>query len=318
MQFTAGVVAVATGVAALAACGSDAASTGATDRPTIVATTSIWADIVANVACDGLADVRTIIPLGGDAHSFEPSLRDRETMENATLVVANGLLLEQSLDDTIRAVENGGTPVLRIGEELDLPSIADSDGDNGDDHHHAGDTDPHIWFDPTIVAQAVPVIADRLATAGVDRAGLATCSDAYLAELTNLDSDVVAIVAPLPREDRILVTNHDSLGYFAQRYDFGVLGSILPSSSSLAETNPADLDALADEIEAAGVPAIFSETQHSSADADALVGRLDGVDVVTLMTATLGEPGTAAGTYIGWLRETATTIVDALTPASAT
>ena len=87
--------------------------------PIVVATTSIWADITANVACDGLAEIETIIPPGGDPHSFEPSLRDRETMDNADLVVANGLFLEESLDDTIDAVESNGVPVLRVADELD-------------------------------------------------------------------------------------------------------------------------------------------------------------------------------------------------------
>lgn len=284
----------------LGACGSDAATPAAGDAPTVVATTSIWADITANVACDGLADVDTVVPLGGDPHSFEPSLRDRETLEDATVIVANGLLLEESLADTIAAVESEGTPVLRVGEEVG----------------GVNDSDPHIWFDPTIVAEAVPLIVESLADAGLDRTALDTCADAYLAELADLDTEVAEIVAPLPSEDRLLVTNHDSLEYFAQHYGFEVLGSIIPSSSSLAEANAADLDDLADEIASTGVPAIFAETQHSASDADALAGRLDGVEVVTLMTATLGEPGTPAGTYLGWLRQTATTIVDALTPTA--
>ncbi len=96
----------------------------------VVATTSIWADITANVACDGLADVRTIIPPGGDPHSFEPSLRDRETLDDADLIVANGLSLEESLEDTIDAVESGGVPVLRVGDGLDpIPTAAASHDD---------------------------------------------------------------------------------------------------------------------------------------------------------------------------------------------
>jgi len=319
---------IAAGVVAglvLGACGSDAAGSDP-GRPTIVATTSIWADITANVACDGLAAVETIIPLGGDPHSFEPSLRDRETMENATLIVANGLMLEESLDDTIRAVENDGVTVLRVGDELDPLPFADRDADDGDDDgtdddadHHAddghdhGDRDPHIWFDPGRVSAAVPVIADSLADAGLDRGALDACATAFQAELAQLDGDVEAIVAPLPVEQRVLVTNHDSLGYFADRYGFEVLGTVIPSSSSLAETNTADLDELADRIARTGVPAIFAETQHSTGDIEAVADRVGDIEVVTLLTGTLGEPGSDAATYLGWLRQNAQTIVDALT-----
>jgi zinc/manganese transport system substrate-binding protein len=282
--------------------------------PTIVATTSIWANITANVACDGLAEVETIIPLGGDPHSFEPSLRDRETMEDATLIVANGLMLEESLDDTIRAVENDGVTVLRVGDELDPLPIADLHADHdADDGHDHGDSDPHIWFDPVRVSAAVPVIAAALADAGIDPVALDACAAAYQTELTQLDDDVAAIVAPLAVDRRILVTNHDSLEYFADRYDFDVVGSVIPSSSSLAETNAADLDELAGIIEQAGVPAIFAETQHSTSDAQAIADRVGGIEVATLLTGTLGEPETDAGTYVGWLRQNAQTIVDALT-----
>ena len=106
------------------------------------------------------------------------------------------------------------------------------------------------------------------------------------------------------------MTNHDSLSYFADRYDFEVLGSVIPSSSSLAATSPAELDALAADIEATGVAAIFADTQNSSDDADALANRLGDVEVVSMLTGTLDEPGTDQGTYVGWLRQNAQTIVD--------
>jgi len=341
-----GAAVLAAGTLLLAACGSDDdASTLQTAEvddttenvaddetaavaaaPTVVATTSIWADVTANVACDGLAAVETIIPLGGDPHSFEPSLRDRETMDNAELVVANGLFLEESLADTIDAVESNGVTVLRVGDELDpLPAgdaSHDDDDHEGDDHegdddHDHGEFDPHVWWDPTRMAAAVPPIADALADAGVDRAALDACSDSYIDELNALDTEVTSIVAPLPADQRILVTNHDSLSYFADRYGFEVVGSVIPSSSSLAATSPAELDALAADIEATGVPAIFADTQSSTDDADALANRIGNVEVVTLLTGTLDESGSAAGTYTGWLRQNVQTIVDALNQSPA-
>ena len=327
---------MATGTLLLAACGSDDQASDpqttelesvaeeeaatADSAPTVVATTSIWADVTANVTCDGLATVETIIPLGGDPHSFEPSLRDRETMDNAELVVANGLFLEESLADTIDAVESNGVTVLRVGDELDpLPAgdaSHDDDHESDDDHDH-GDFDPHVWWDPTRVAAAVPLIADALADAGIDRAALDACADSYIDELNALDTEVTSIVAPLPTDQRTLVTNHDSLSYFADRYEFEVVGSVIPSSSSLAATSPAELDALAADIEATGVPAIFADTQSSTDDADALASRIGDVAVVTLLTGTLDEPGSAAGTYTGWLRQNVQTIVDALNQSPA-
>ncbi len=240
--------------------------------------------------------------------------------------MANGLFLEESLDDSIDAVESDGVTVLRVADELDPLPVGeatdddhDDEGETDDDHddHDAGDSDPHVWWDPTRVAATVPLIADALADAGVDRAALDACAEQYVEELTALDADVADIVAALPLDERLLVTNHDSLSYFADRYDFEVLGSVIPSSSSLAATSPAELDALAADIEATGVAAIFADTQNSSTDADALANRLGGVDVVSLLTGTLDEPGSEAGTYVGWLRANAQTIVDALTRTAA-
>jgi zinc/manganese transport system substrate-binding protein len=287
---------------AIAACSTSAEDQ--TGTPTIVASTSIWADITRNVACDGLANVETIIPLGGDPHSFEASLRDRETMENAQLIVVNGLLLEESLSDTIEAVETAGTSVVQATTGLDTLGNSTANDQLGND--------PHVWFDPLRVVAALPTIAEALADAGLDRPALGACVDSYEAELIALDQEVAAIVAELDKDHRVLVTNHDSLGYFADRYGFEILGSVIPSSSTLAQTNAADLQELADSIAAVGVSAIFVETEHSSSDALALAERVGNIEVVTLLTGTLGGSDTDGSTYLGWLLQNARQIVDGL------
>ncbi|MGB0114386.1 MAG: metal ABC transporter substrate-binding protein, partial [Ilumatobacteraceae bacterium] len=187
----------------------------------------------------------------------------------------------------------------------------DHDDEDHDDHDH-GDLDPHVWFDPTRVAAAVPLLVDALADAGVERAALDECATAYLAELDAVDTETLALVAPLPQDRRLLVTNHDSLEYFADHYDFEVIGTVIPSSSSLAEANPADLDDLTSLIAETGTPAIFVETDHSTNDAEAVADRVGDVEVVELLTGTLGEPGSGMDTYVEWLRDTVATIVNAL------
>ena len=169
-----------------------------------------------------------------------------------------------------------------------------------------------MWWDPARVAVAVPIIADALVDVGLDRERVDACAERYIDDLAALDDDVAAIVATLPADERILVTNHDSLGYFADRYGFEVIGTVIPSSSSLAAPSASELDDLAEAIRASGVPAIFADAQSSSTDADALASRLGDVEVVSVLTGTLDDAETDAGTYVGWLRSNATTIVDAL------
>lgn len=312
----AGLVALVVGTLG-ASCGDDGATVEQSAGPSVVATTSIWADVVANVACDGLADVTTIVPVGGDPHGFEPSLADRGDMEAAALVVANGLGLEEGLADTLDAVSDAGTPVLRVGGLVDtIPYEGDDHEDGAPDHEdgtadHEGD-DPHVWFDPTRVAAMLPSIADALVNdAGLDRTAVDACVRDYDAELAALDAEVADLVATLPADRRVLITSHHALGYFADRYGFTVIGTVIPAPSGLAETNPAQLEELAGLVEEYDVPAIFAETQHSTDDAEALAERVGDVEVITLFTGSLAEDGPAA-TYTGLVVTDAGMIVTAL------
>lgn len=298
----------------VAACGSeDAPGAGAVPEGavSVLATTTIWADIAANVGCDGVAHVDTLMPPGTDPHAYEPSLRDRARIGDADVIVANGLGLDAVLDDLV----GHGTAVVHVGDHVTTLGSTPRGADHHDDEHdeHEDDEhDPHIWFDPTRVAATLPAIGDALVDAGADRAAVDACVAAYTDELTTLDGDITALVDSLPQQRRSLVTNHHSLGYFADRYGFTVIGTVIPSASSLAAPSPADLEALAHAIDDAGVPAIFAETQHASTDTGALAARLGDVAVVTLQTDTLGAPQSATATYVDWLRTTAGQIVDAL------
>ena len=355
----------------------------------VLATTGIWADVVKNIACDDMGEVQVeaIIPVGGDAHGFEPSLADRERMESADLLVANGLWLEEGLEDTIEAVESSGVHVFRVGDHIitiefvfegahddhdeegahddhddedahddhddeegghddhddedahddhddeegahddhdDEDAHDDHDDEEGghddhddeeghDDHHdHAGGPDPHVWFDPIRVSAALPTLADLLVDeVGLTEAAVEACLADYQVELEELDAEVSETLAVVPEDARKLVTNHDTFGYFADRYGFEVVATIIPSMSTLAETNPARLEELAESIEALGMKAIFAESVHSTDDADALAARVGDVEVVSLFTGSLGPEGSGAETYTGYMRTNAKRIAEAL------
>ncbi len=366
-------------VAALAllvsGCGNDD-DIGSESTPTIMATTSIWADIVANVACDGQAEVITLIPPGGDPHAFQPSLQDRGRMESAVMIVANGLDLEEGLGDTLEAVEEAGTPVFHMADHIETIGFApgmelehhdeeeeeeegedhdeeeeeeegedhdeeeeeeegedhdeeeeEEEGEDHDEeeeeeegedhgeeeegHEHSGE-DPHVWFDPIRVADALAPLSEALAKqGGLDSGSLSACVTKYRGELSALDDEIAGILAPLPHEERLMLTNHDALGYFANRYDFELVGTVIPGGSSVGEANPAELQELIGLIDQTGVPAIFAESSHSSDDAEALA-RQAGVDVVVLDTGSLGPSGSGSDTYLGFMRSNAQKITDAL------
>ena len=170
-----------------------------------------------------------------------------------------------------------------------------------------------MWFDPHRVSDALPELARALtAAAGLDPAAVDACVAGYQAELAAVDAEISAEVERLPAASRKLVTNHEALGYFADRYGFEVIGTVIPSPASMAQTSPAQLEALAELIEHEGVKALFAETVHSTDDVDALAARVGDVEVVTLYTGSLGPPGSGAENYIGFLRTNTELIVDAL------
>lgn len=293
------VVGVSLGAAACGDGGGEAPGDAA-----IVATTSIWADITSNVACG--EPVAALIPAGADPHSYEPSLRDRELVSDASLIVANGAGLEVTTHDLLDAAIADGVNVVEVATHIDLLDGDEDEQheDEGDEHDHGGG-DPHVWQDPTRVAGALDVIASALTPAGYR-----TCAETYREELLALDTEISAILVNIPDDERILVTSHDSLAYFADRYSFDVVGTVIASTSTMAESSAGELAELAELVQQRSVRAIFTDALESASDAEALADRI-GVPVVPLVTDAVTDE---APTYAAMMRSNATTIAEALAP----
>ena len=181
-----------------------------------------------------------------------------------------------------------------------------------DEHDHAGGADPHIWFDPQRVAGVLGELADELIHAGADADTVNRCLDAYREALEDADAEIAEILDAIPADRRILITNHDAFGYFADRYDLEVVGTVIPSTSTAAESNPALLEELAEIIEHEGVPAVFSETTTGDADIQALATAAGDIAVVQLLSGSLAPEGQDGDTLIGLLRFNAHAIANAL------
>jgi zinc/manganese transport system substrate-binding protein len=275
-----------------------------TDRVRVIATTSILGDVVSRLGGDGI-ELEVMIPRGVDPHDFSPSAQQVAAISSADLVVANGLDLEEGLEDVLAQAESEGITVVEVGLEVDpLPS---GEGD-GDGH---GAFDPHFWQDPIRMKKAVDVIGLWLVTVGVAEAQELTA--AYQAEIDATQEEIVATLDPIPSNRRLLVTNHDAFGYFADRYGFEVIGTIIPGGSTLAEPSSAEIAALVETIVANDVPAIFVENIGSLGLADILAAETGTeVEVVQLVSDALGEPGSETGTYLGMLIYNASAIAEAL------
>ncbi|CAN5810877.1 zinc ABC transporter substrate-binding protein AztC [soil metagenome] len=274
------------------------------DRPQIVVTTNILGDMVSETVGQ-LADIEVIMPLGSDPHDFAPSARQAEAMSNADLLVTNGAGFEDGMLDVIANIEDSGTPVFTFADHVDLLGIdgADEEGE-----------DPHIWTDPSRMVVAVEALGEELAGLdGIDGDQLARQVDDYVTQLTALDRDMEATLAVIPDDQRVLITNHEVFGYFADRFDFELVGAVVPSLTTNAEASASQIEGLADLITTRGIPAIFAETTQSTQLADAIAESVgQDVQVVELYTESLGEPGSDAATYIQMMSTDADLIAGAL------
>ena len=267
-----------------------------------VATTGIIADLVRQVGGPRV-EVESILPANADPHDFEPAPEDLVTVAEADIIFRHGLRLDGWAEGLL---ENAGTeaPVVVTTEGIS-PLASDED--------EFAEGDPHVWFDPSRVAMMVATIAGALTD--VDPDGAATYqarADAYRAQLTDLDATIRAAIATIPSERRKLVTNHDALGYYADRYGLTIVGTVIPGLETTAEPSAQEIAELLDVIEREGVPAIFAENTASAELAEELADEA-GIEIVDdLYTDSLGDPSSGADTYLGLMRTDTILIVEAL------
>jgi zinc/manganese transport system substrate-binding protein len=240
-------------------------------------------------------------------------------MRESDALIVNGAGFEVGLLDTIEAATADGVPTYAATDgvrTLDLPHAdGDADADADADADRAR-VDPHFFTDPSRMADAAAGIADFLMeeVPAFDDEALRAQAQAYGEELARLDGEVERIVAPIPPDQRTLVTNHEVFSYFADRYDFDVLGAVVPGGGTAAEPSAAELADLAEVIEGAQVPAIFVDTSSPQKLADALAAEVGDVQVVELFSESLGPEGSEGATFVGMARTNAQRIADALSP----
>ena len=290
-----------------AGCG-DGDSSSSSDRPSVVVTYSILGAVVADVVGDA-ADVKILMPNGIDPHEWEPSAKDIELLNQADLIVSNGLDLEGNVMEAIEAAEKDGVAVFHATDHIDViefgVSVHDDDEEAGHDDE-LGSGDPHFWTSPVEMAAVVEALGVALADIGIDTGDRAAMTKE---ELLNIDQEIRGLVESIPVESRILVTGHESLGYFAHEYEFEVVGAVIPSLSSEAEASAGDLAALKQTIADEGVSVIFTEMGTSPDVVEALSAEAE-VSVVEISTHFLPEDGT----YKTFILQLASMISVALQP----
>ena len=281
-----------------------AAAQSASQGPRVIASTSVFADMVRQVGGDRLGSVRSIVPAGVDVEDYEPTPDDLQALAQANLLVMNGLALDRWVPKLVQAA-NPGINTLVLSDGLRVLGVGSSD-----DQDIAQNGNPHFWLDPQYAKVYVGKIHDQLVS--IDPDGSATYdanAAAYLAQLDELDGWIQQQVATIPVDNRKLVTFHEAYPYFAARYGFQLIGVITPSPGQ--DPSAGELAKLVDTVKAAHVKAVFSEAQFSPKLTQTLAQEAGVQQVVTdLYNDSLGDP--PADSYIGMMRYDVGRMVQAL------
>ena len=286
-------------------------SGGAKTALKVIAAETFLADIAQNVAGDRVK-IESLMPIGVDPHGFEPTPTDVAKVTDSNVLIVNGAGFEEFMTELL---ENAGgqRAVLEASAGLTQREPKESEHVEEPEVEHGHEGDPHFWLDPDNVIKYVENIRDGLSKA--DPEGAATYranAGAYIAKLEELDRWIAGRVKEVPEASRLLVTNHESFGYFADRYGFKIIGTLLPSVSTGSTPSAQQLAQLIDHIKAAGAKAIFLETGTNPQLAEQVAKETGSQVVTNLYSHSITEAGGPAPTYIDMLKFNTNAIVDAL------
>lgn len=271
----------------------------------VVTTTGMIADIVKEIGGDQV-EVTSLIGAGGDPHKYYPSAGDMEKVENADLILINGLHLEAKMGDVLEGLRKKNKRTVAVAENIDRNLLRDVDGEH----------DPHIWFDVRLWMQAVNRVREALVSLDEkNKIYYEERAQQYLQQLEQLDAEVRTLAAQVPPAKRVMITAHDAFGYFGRAYGFEVRG--LQGTSTVGQTGTKARKELADVIGQRGIPVIFGETSVPDEGINSVIEtakrEYPGVTIrlseSRLFSDAMGEPGTPEGTYVGMVRHNIKTIV---------
>jgi ABC-type Zn uptake system ZnuABC Zn-binding protein ZnuA len=283
----------------ISACGQTASPSDAPD-PAILTSTTFLADIARKIAGDRVS-VGSLLPIGADPHSYQPTPRDVARVADSKLLIINGADYEHFIESLLG---NAGGEGEVIEASAGIRPREDAEGEHG--------IDPHMWLDPNNVIVYVENIREALTHLDPDGAAVyQSNADAYIAELIDLDAWISGQVSQISPDRKLLVTNHESLGYFAERYGFTVAGTVVESFSSGASPSAGQMAGLIDQIKTNGAPAIFLDASDNESLAKQIADEIN-VRVITDLHLESLTDGAPAGTYIDMMKHNVMLIVEAL------
>lgn len=259
--------------------------------PFVVASFSVLGDITQQILGE-VARVETIVGPDSDTHAYEPRPTDSARFRGAAAVIQIGHGFEPWLSDVYAAAETTA-PLINATTGIALHALPDA----------PEEYDPHVWHDVMRTKQMVRTISNALQRIfPADATTIATNTAAYEAELMALDREITEMVATIPAAQRVLVTSHDTFGYFAERYGFTVIGTVFGVSTEGSEPSASEIAQLVDTIRASKTRAVFIETMANPQLVERVAAEAGVTVAPALYTDALGAPDSIGATYIAMMR----------------
>jgi ABC-type Zn uptake system ZnuABC Zn-binding protein ZnuA len=290
---------------------------GESSTGSILATAPFLAEIAQNVAGDQLT-IQSLLPIGIDPHGFEPSPSDVARVANSQVLIINGGGFEEFVEGML---ENAGGERLIIEaahgledrEDYEDEDEAEHEDELEDEHGHEHEGDPHFWLNPNNVIQYVANIRDGLSSYDPEGASeYAANAASYIDQLQELDAWIESQIEQIPVERRLIVTNHESFGYFGDRYGVTIIGTVIPNVGTGASPSARELSRLIEQIRETGAPAIFLETGANPRLAEQVASETGVKIAPELYSHSITSPDGPAPTYIDMMKYNTQIIVEAL------
>jgi manganese/iron transport system substrate-binding protein len=289
----------------LVGCGSTTVSgnkSAGTDKPKVVSTSTILADLTETVAGDEI-ELTGILEPGADPHVYEPVPADSVAFEKADLILYNGYNLEPGL---IKLMNAAGVKAKKVAVGEKVPPL---------DYTYKGRNvpDPHVWGSAKNAIIMVQSIRDELIEISPeDREEFTQNAEQLIKELEQLDQWISQQIKTIPENQRRLVTTHDAFQYYAKAYGLEITGTLIGISTE-EQPSAQTVKNLAETIKQTKVPAIFAETTINP-KLITTVAEEAGVKLAPhqLYSDSIGAAGTEADSYVKMLVVNTKTIVEAL------
>jgi manganese transport system substrate-binding protein len=297
----------ATVALALAGCASATVQRNSSDddeRPVVLTTFTVLADIAQNVAGDELR-VESLTKPGAEIHGYEPTPADLRRAQEADLIVDNGMGLEAWFDQFVA--------------DVDAPHIVASDGVeplNIAEDAYAGAPNPHAWMSPVSVQTYVDNLEDAFAELVPESAAqIAENAEAYRGSIQEVHDELLSDLDTVPQSQRALVTCEGAFSYLAR--DAGLEEQYLWAVNAEGEGTPQQVRDVIEYVDDNDIPAVFCESTVSDAGMQRVVEATDAEFGGVLYVDSLSEDDGEVPTYLDLIRHDARTIAAALTGGDA-